>query len=231
MLLVDHDQPEPVNRREDRRARPDDDPRLAARDPHALVAPFRIGEPGVEDRDAVAEPRAHPADRLRRQRDLRHEQDRPEPPLEHCSAGLEVDLGLPGSGRPVEQEGTARAGVDRGDDAVGRHSLLRQQLVRLGLAAEGLPLGRWRLLLAPLRQLRRDQRERAGRRRAVVRRRSRARARRAPAGPARPPGRSARGRRLPASCPRGRPRLPAPGADRTASSRSPPAPLPLRPRT
>ena len=40
--------------------------------------------------------------------------------------------------------------------------------MRLRLARERLALGRRRLLLAPLRRLRRDERERAGRRRAVV---------------------------------------------------------------
>ena len=99
MLLVDHDQPEPAHRREDGRARADDDPRLAGRDPLALVAALGVGQPRVQDRDAVAEAGAYAADRLRRERDLGHEHDRPEPALERRRAGLEVDLGLARAGR------------------------------------------------------------------------------------------------------------------------------------
>ena len=104
VLLVDDDQPEPADRREDRGARADDDARLAARDPRTLVAPLGVGERRVEDRDPVAEARAHPADRLRRERDLGHEHDRPEAALEHRRARLQVHLGLAGAGRAVEQE-------------------------------------------------------------------------------------------------------------------------------
>src|SRR6185503_9014146 len=70
VLLVDDDQPETGHRREDRRARADDDAGLAARDPLALVAALGVGQPGVQDRDAVAEARADAADGLRRERDL-----------------------------------------------------------------------------------------------------------------------------------------------------------------
>src|SRR5438552_14508407 len=91
VLLVDDDQAETAHRREDRRARADDDARLAARDPLALVATLRVRQPRVQDRDAVAEARADPADRLRRKGDLGHEHDPPEPALEQRGAGLEVD--------------------------------------------------------------------------------------------------------------------------------------------
>ena len=70
MLLVDADQAEPADRREDRGARADDDPRVAARDPSAFVAPLRFRQSRVEQRDALAEARAEATDRLRRQRDL-----------------------------------------------------------------------------------------------------------------------------------------------------------------
>ena len=55
MLLVDHDQAEPVDRSEDRRARADADPGLAAPQPPPLVAALAGGEARVEHRDAVAE--------------------------------------------------------------------------------------------------------------------------------------------------------------------------------
>ena len=127
MLLVDDDQPEPGQRREDRRAGADDDPRLAAGDPLALVAPLGVGQARVEDRDRVAEARPHPADGLGRERDLRDEQDRPAAALERGRARLEVHLGLARAGRPVEQERAAAAAVERGDDPVGRGALLGQE--------------------------------------------------------------------------------------------------------
>ena len=82
MLLVDADQAEPRNRGEDGRARAHDDRRLACDDPLALVAPLRVGEPGVEDRDAIAEAGLEAAERLRRQGDLGHEDDRAAAPFD-----------------------------------------------------------------------------------------------------------------------------------------------------
>ena len=81
MLLVDDDQADVAHRREHRRAGAHDDPRVAAGDPVALVAALRPAEGRVEDRDAVAEPAPEPPDRLRRERDLRHEHDGAESPL------------------------------------------------------------------------------------------------------------------------------------------------------
>ncbi len=55
VLLVDDHEPEVAHRREDRRARTDDDPRLPPRDPVALVATLRLPEGRVQDRDGIAE--------------------------------------------------------------------------------------------------------------------------------------------------------------------------------
>ena len=63
-------------RREDGRARADDDRRLAGDDPLALVAPLRVGQRRVQDGDAVAEAGPEAAEGLRRQRDLGDEHDR-----------------------------------------------------------------------------------------------------------------------------------------------------------
>ena len=116
MLLVDDHEAEVAHRREDRRAGADDDPRLAARDPIALVAPLGLPERRVEDRDRVAEALPEAADRLRGERDLRHEHDRAEAARERRLAGLEVDLGLAAPGRPDEQEVRRRALVEPADD-------------------------------------------------------------------------------------------------------------------
>ena len=166
VLLVDDDEAQARHRREDRRSSSDDDRRSPGRDPRALVTPLRVGQRRVEDRDPVAEACAEASDGLRRQRDLRDEHDDGAPPLERCGGRLQVDLGLPASGRPMEQNVTSRA-VERSHDPRDGVALLRRQLVRLGLADE--PAAR-RLArrTAPRTRMRSDQRQRPRRRRSVV---------------------------------------------------------------
>ena len=142
VLLVDDDQPDAAHRREHGRARADDDARLAARDPVALVAPLGVAERGVEDRHDVPEARPKPAHRLRGERDLGHEHDRPEPARERRSAGLQVDLGLATARRPLEQDVLADPLVERGDDLLDRSVLVRRELGRLELAGQRLAEGR-----------------------------------------------------------------------------------------
>ena len=167
VLLVDADEPEPRQRREDRRSGSDDHRRRAGGDPFALVTPLRLGQPGMKDGDAIAEPGAEASERLRRQRDLRDEHDRAVAARDGRCAGLEIHLGLAAAGRAVEQE--VAAAVPRGGlDALERLPLRRAQLARLGLAAERVVAARAARLAAPGGLRRRDQGERAGRRRAVV---------------------------------------------------------------
>ena len=104
MLLVEHDQPEPLDRREDGRARPDADARGAAAQPAPLVVTLARGELGVQHRDRVAEAVREAADDLRRQADLRHEHDHAEPALERRRRGAQVDLGLARAGDAVQQQ-------------------------------------------------------------------------------------------------------------------------------
>ena len=75
MLLVDDDQAEPLDRREDGRARPDADARGAGAQAAPLVVALAGRELGVQDRDGVAEAVDEAADDLRRQRDLGDEHD------------------------------------------------------------------------------------------------------------------------------------------------------------
>ena len=79
MLLVDDDEPEALHRRENGRAWPNANPRLAAAHAKPLVAALARTQPGMEHRDPVAEPRLEARDRLRREADLRHEHDHPAP--------------------------------------------------------------------------------------------------------------------------------------------------------
>ena len=109
VLLVDADHAERRERREHGRAGADDDGRLAADDPLPFVPPLGLREAGVEQRDPVSEARAEAAERLRRQRDLRHEHDRAAARGEGGLAGADVDLGLAAAGRAGEEDVSAAA--------------------------------------------------------------------------------------------------------------------------
>ena len=82
VLLVDDDQAEVAERREDRRAGTDTDPGGPGTQSSPLVEPLALREPGVEHGDAVAEPGRDPADRLRGEADLGDEQDRAAAPVQ-----------------------------------------------------------------------------------------------------------------------------------------------------
>ena len=168
MLLVDADHAERRERREDGRAGADDDGRLAGDDPLPLVPPLGLGEAGVEQRDPVAEARAEAAERLRRQRDLGHEHDRAAAGGERRLAGADVDLGLAAAGRAREEDVPAAAREERLDSLRARAPATRRAASGAGSAAQAGRRRHLAPLAAPLRLLRRDQRERAGRRRAVV---------------------------------------------------------------
>src|SRR5438067_5887245 len=75
VLLVDADDPQRRERREHGRARTHDNRSLAGGDPLPLVPPSRLRQARVEERDAVAETGQETPERLRRQGDLRHEDD------------------------------------------------------------------------------------------------------------------------------------------------------------
>ena len=87
MLLVDDDQADVGQRREDREPRPDDDVDVARPDPPPLVGPLAVAEPGVDERDPDVEVRPQPVDERQRERDLRDEDE----------------------GRPAALEGTRRS--------------------------------------------------------------------------------------------------------------------------
>ncbi len=79
MLLVDHDQAEVADRREDRRAGPDADPRLARAQTHPLVEARARRQSRVKHGDLLAEALAEACEGLGSERDLRHEHDRRAP--------------------------------------------------------------------------------------------------------------------------------------------------------
>ena len=121
----------------------------------------------MEQRDPVPEARDEAAERLRRQRDLRHEHDRAAAPGERRLAGAQVHLGLAAARGPVQQD-VAAAGREQLVDAAQRALLRRREVLRRRL--RGQPAGRRHVppLAPPLRVVRRDQPERTRGRRAVV---------------------------------------------------------------
>ena len=198
VLLVDADDAEVAHRREDRRARADDDARLAARDALALVAALALGERRVQHGDAVAEARGEARERLRRERDLRDEHDRAAATRERLLAGAQVDLGLAAAGRAVEQE-VAAASVERLDDPRARGPLRLRRLGRRARRHRAATRARPATASRRAACARAARRARAcGRRSSRSTRRSRARGRRAPAAAARRPPRRPRGRSPPA---------------------------------
>ena len=118
MLLVDDDQAEVAQRREDGRAGADADARLAAAQAPPFVVALAVGEGRVQDGEAVAEPRPEARHRLRRQADLGDEDDRPLAARQRRLDRGQVDLGLARAGDAVQEQLARGAGlaVERGDD-------------------------------------------------------------------------------------------------------------------
>ena len=86
VLLVDDDDAEVGDRREQRRARAERDVDLPAREAPPRVGARRVGEPGVQHRDASPKRARKRADELRRQRDLGHEHERASGPRASAAA-------------------------------------------------------------------------------------------------------------------------------------------------
>ncbi len=94
MLLVDHDQPEPLDRSEHGRARTHAHARLPDPQTTPLLASLCDGEARVEHRDRVAEALGETGDDLRRERDLRDKHDRAPTLLQRLGGDPQVHLGL-----------------------------------------------------------------------------------------------------------------------------------------
>ncbi len=103
LLFVHHDQGEVAHRREHRRARPHDHARIAVADAVPLLGPLGIGERGVQDRDLVSENLMQVGGGLRRQADLRHQQDRRPAGGEHVLHGRQVHRRLARAGDAEQQ--------------------------------------------------------------------------------------------------------------------------------
>jgi hypothetical protein len=120
VFLVDDDQPEPRQRREQRRAGPEQEAPLPEAGVLPDPQPLACRQSRVQGRDLSGEASADPLDQLRSQRDLRdQDQDLPVA-CERVRGSLEVHLCLAAAGDPVQQEHgpLARVRGDRGDGLV-----------------------------------------------------------------------------------------------------------------
>ncbi len=127
LLLVDHDQAEVGDRREQGRAGAEHHARLAAAHPLPLLVALADAHPRMQDGEVIAEAQLDGAGEGRHERDLGHQQDRRPPAGERLLGGPQIDLGLAGAGHPLEQERRELAGLDDGGQpAEGERLILAQ---------------------------------------------------------------------------------------------------------
>ena len=122
VLLVHDDQAQRVDRRENGRAGADDDAGAALADLVPFIVALAGRQMAVQHRHqrlerAGTEPRLEPLDRLRRQRNLRHQHDAALALLQRVGEACKIHLGLAAAGHPVQQERPRRAG--RGERGAG----------------------------------------------------------------------------------------------------------------
>ena len=103
VLLIDHDQPEPVQGGEDRAARADHDLSLSLADPPPFDVSFDIGQMAVQNGDRV-EPLAKTAHRLRSQADFRDEDDRLFSETDRFGNRLKIDFRFAAAGYAVQKD-------------------------------------------------------------------------------------------------------------------------------
>ncbi len=140
LLLVDDEQTKLLHGCKDRAARADDDARETRTDALPLVIALRERQTAVQDGDRVAEIGGKCLDHLRRQRDLRHEQDRALPRCERLRDQVQIDERLAAAGHAEEQR---RLRVRRAQQRLqaGKHLLLRRRQRRDRLRLPGVVYG------------------------------------------------------------------------------------------
>ena len=97
---------------EDGAARADDDLDVAPRDPPPMFVPFDVAQVAVQHGHAI-EPGAKPADRLRREADLRHEQNCLPAKADNFFDRLDVDFGFAAAGDAVNENRAMLCGLQR----------------------------------------------------------------------------------------------------------------------
>ena len=137
VFFVEDDQSEIGDGGQHRGAGAEHDARFAAADPPERGAALGGAEPAVEHGDSRAEPGAEEGFVLRGERDLGNEEQGAPAGFESRGDRLEIDLGLPAPGNPVEQEGAEGAGPERLPEDLGRCLLGSGERRRLGELGDG----------------------------------------------------------------------------------------------
>ena len=121
---------------------------VAALDPLPLVVPLTHAQAAVEHRHLLAEPGRQQPQKLGRQRDFRHQQQRGLPPVQAVLDQADVHGGLAGAGDAVQQRHTGIRAVQLAAQTLEGGLLLRAEGQRPGdvggpdlPAAEHTPLG------------------------------------------------------------------------------------------
>ena len=137
LLLVDDEQAKILHGCKDRAARADDDARETRTDALPLVIALRERQTAVQDGNRVAEIGGKRLDHLRRQRDLRNEQDRALPRCERLRDQVQIHERLAAAGHAEEQR---RLRVRRAQQRLqaGKHLPLRRRQRRDWLRLPGV---------------------------------------------------------------------------------------------
>ncbi len=130
VLLIDDEQAGVGHRGEDRAARADHHIRLTGGDLLPIAVPGRLRQAAVQH-GHLRETRDEPLDRLRGQRDLRHEHHRLLPPCHRLGDEAQVNLRLAAAGHAQEQMRPKATLDHRWRDGIERRLLLDIERVRL----------------------------------------------------------------------------------------------------
>ncbi len=130
VLLVHQNQAQIRRGRKDRRARAHHDRRIAAPDAPPLLAALLGRKRGVQQRHLLPEGRVQQAGRLRRQPDLRNQQDRRKPAVQRPLHRRQIDRRLSRTRHAVQQKGMesprARSAIVASASVCGSFSLRAQ---------------------------------------------------------------------------------------------------------
>jgi hypothetical protein len=129
VFLIHHDQPQLLHRREHPRPCPHHHRRRSRPDPPPLLGSLHVRERAVQNGDAVAEPREELSRHRRRQRDLRHQQQRPAPLLQCRLDRAQINFRLSRTRNAVEQKCLKRPRANCRLDLLERRCLRGIQLV------------------------------------------------------------------------------------------------------
>ena len=106
VFLIDHDEAEIFQGREDRAARADHDARPTGMDLVPFIMPFALGQMAVQHGDRVlhvGKTAFEPLDRLRGQRNLWNQNDSGASAVERGADRLQINFRFPRAGDAVEQ--------------------------------------------------------------------------------------------------------------------------------